>query len=485
MRTSNRCYQNSKWRTAITGGVKAFLTLFFLIFLATKSTAQINIDGDPSDWCNTLATQPIKAYVPDPRGNGVLDNQFTQGSKDFMPAGELRWEIGQTKAKNDIANAAATLIGCTLYFAGDRTSNNGDAQIGFWFYLNGTGPVTQPDGTKNFAPEHSIGDLLILADFTGGGRNATVTVYRWVGTGGNVAGSNGTLATTNIVGEVAENNSIVYPVPSCFSNFPAANYDINTFYEGKIDLCSLNLTNLCFSSFLLEARSSQEITASLDDFVAGSFNAKPQQPTVEGATRCGAGSVTLNADCSGAGVRWYTAPSGGSPVFTGASYTTEVTETKTFYVTCFNTIGNSICESDRVPVTATVNANPTANAGPDQAKCQTAPSGPTSFTLAGTAANGTTSWSQTASTGTASATIATPGSLTSGVSVSGIGTVTLTLTTTSENCGTATDVVVLTVNANPTANAGPDQAKCQTAPSGPTSFTLAGTAANGTTSWSQ
>jgi hypothetical protein len=84
MRTSLRCNQNSKWRTAMTGGVKAFLTLFLLIFLTTKLTAQITIDGDPGDWCNTLATQPIKALVTDPRGNGVLDNQFTQGSKDFM-----------------------------------------------------------------------------------------------------------------------------------------------------------------------------------------------------------------------------------------------------------------------------------------------------------------------------------------------------------------------------------------------------------------
>jgi hypothetical protein len=138
-------------------------------------------------------------------------------------------------------------------------------------------------------------------------------------------------------------------------------------------------------------------------------------------------------------------------------------------------------------VVLTVNANPTANAGPDEVKCQTAPSGPTSFTLAGTAANGTSVWSVFASTGSAAATINSTGSLTSTVSVAGIGTVTLRLTNTSNatpSCGTVTDDVILTVNANPTANAGPDETKCQTAPSGPTAFTLAGTAANGTSVWS-
>ncbi|SHN21707.1 T9SS type A sorting domain-containing protein, partial [Flavobacterium xinjiangense] len=128
--------------------------------------------------------------------------------------------------------------------------------------------------------------------------------------------------------------------------------------------------------------------------------------------------------------------------------------------------------------------NNTNSAGLDQAKCQTAPSGPTSFTLAGTASGGTSAWSQVGQTGTAQATIATPSSLTSTVSVAGIGTVTLRLSTTS-NCGNPTDDVVLTVNANPTAAAGPDEAKCQTAPSGPTSFTLAGSASNGTSAWSQ
>src|SRR5436190_5958647 len=182
------------------------------------TAGKITIDGNPYDWSLTnLNTFPVHSYQLDAFGNGVVDSQFTEGSKDFFEAHDLAWSVSQTKAKNDIANGAAVLStsyidlnnvthnGSFLMFAGDRTSNNGDAQIGFWFYLNGTGPTTV-NGQNIFAPDHAVGDLLILADFTGGGRTANVTVYRWVGTGGDVANTGGTLHTTNCSGTVAENN---------------------------------------------------------------------------------------------------------------------------------------------------------------------------------------------------------------------------------------------------------------------------------------
>jgi hypothetical protein len=143
----------------------------------------ITVDGNPSDWYVGSAVRSIPTYkhIQDPFGNGVIDNQFTSGSKDITPALNQRWANGQTKAKNDIANAAVVLDGTTLYFAGDRTSTNGTAQIGFWFFKNGTGPIEDYPGAGQgyFSPERAVGDLLILSDFTGGGRYAAVTVYQW------------------------------------------------------------------------------------------------------------------------------------------------------------------------------------------------------------------------------------------------------------------------------------------------------------------
>ncbi len=78
-----------------------------------------------------------------------------------------------------------------------------------------------------------------------------------------------------------------------------------------------------------------------------------------GASRCGPGTLILNASSatSGATFNWYTASIGGSPIATGASYTTpSITITTIYYVSAVN----SGCEGDRIPVTATVNAGPVA-----------------------------------------------------------------------------------------------------------------------------
>lgn len=60
----------------------------------------------------------------------------------------------------------------------------------------------------------------------------------------------------------------------------------------------------------------------------------PADPTATSATRCGAGTVTLNATGSGSNeILWYTAPSGGTPVYTGSSYTTpSLSSTTSYYV---------------------------------------------------------------------------------------------------------------------------------------------------------
>ena len=125
----------------------------------------------------------------------------------------------------------------------------------------------------------------------------------------------------------------------------------------------------------------------------------------------------------------------------------------------------------------TVTGSPTAGAGPDQTKC--AEGATTAFTLAGTASNGTATWSVQSGP----VVIAHPSQLKSGATFTGSGTAVLKLTVTNPPCPDATDLVELKVNANPTADAGPDQTKC-VGEGGATSFTLAGVASNGTPTWS-
>ena len=252
------------------------LALALLGFHAPAAQAQIPgtfCDGNPADLANFQTTYPIHGYSLDPANAAAnTDNQFTQGSKDGSPISGWAWSSGSANAKGDLTNAGAALTGsnnCILRFFGDRTSNNGDASIGFWFFVS---PVsTNASGT--FSGTHTDGDLLILSDFTGGGTTPTITVYKWVN-GGLV------LQPANPAAYCADVNHVEYPVPAGLT-YTASNggkkYAPNLFYEGALDLCALGIAS-CFSTFLVETRNSQSITASLQDFALGSFNATPATP---------------------------------------------------------------------------------------------------------------------------------------------------------------------------------------------------------------
>jgi uncharacterized protein YjdB len=423
-----------------------FLLFFVTAFSSAELKAQITptIDGNPIEWNRALLTDnfnlfAVKKYAADAYGNGVVDNQFTEGSKDFFLANQLVWSISQTKAKNDIANGAAIIQDNILYFAGDRTSNNGDAQIGFWLYLNGTAPTTI-GGNNIFSPPHVDGDVLVLADFTGGGRNATVVIYQWY-SGANplppgtsiVPNTNGNLRTSTLVGTVAENNDGQYPIPTGWS-FPSATYDYNQFYEGQVNLTGLGFTgaNLCNATFLLETRSSQSITASLDDFVGGNFNITPPALILSGSSICigSTGTISSTTSQDGASYQLYNSadqPVGSIKIGDGSGLTwTDIAIGEDYYVVGIGTLPVCTSTSNEVDVTGIP--------GPDISN--------NSVCVGGTVdmgPNGT--WT---SSNTAVATVTNEGVVT-GVSA---GTATIRLT----NASGCYDEATITVNANPDIN---------------------------------
>ena len=82
-------------------------------------------------------------------------------------------------------------------------------------------------------------------------------------------------------------------------------------------------------------------------------NSIPSPPTTANVSRCGPGSVIINAS-SPETIYWFTEASGGSPVGTGIFYTTPIlTNSTTYYVET----GNN-CRSSRIPVQAIINSIP-------------------------------------------------------------------------------------------------------------------------------
>lgn len=100
--------------------------------------------------------------------------------------------------------------------------------------------------------------------------------------------------------------------------------------------------------------------------VTATVNAAPSSPVTSNASRCGTGVVTLNATSSST-INWYSASTGGTLLFTGASYTTpSLSATTTYYVEA-----NNGCPSARVAVQAIINSIPSVPVVTDGSRCGT------------------------------------------------------------------------------------------------------------------
>lgn len=112
---------------------------------------------------------------------------------------------------------------------------------------------------------------------------------------------------------------------------------------------SINVTTTYYAEAVNNGCSSIRIP------VQAIINAQPAPPIASGATRCGTGTLTLNALATET-IYWYSVPSGGSSIATGPSFTTpSISSTTTYYVE-----DGDNCRSNRIPVQATVVSNPTA-----------------------------------------------------------------------------------------------------------------------------
>ena len=261
-------------------------------------------DLDGADW-DTVVSDPrpiATSFKQDPPTAAGADNVFTiGGSKDDLDMTEWSWKLGNTPAKDDLTNAYAAAFtdgtDTVLYFGADRFANNGDSQIGFWFLqddvvlMDGKFKRYDPGTATYVLASHTVGDILVLSDFTGGGRISTITVYQWVGSGGD---TNGTLQEVTAGADCVDQSSSIVEVvcgtvntvstaaPWSFTpkfadrTWPGGgdHFPRGSFYEGGIVLNQLGLPVSvgCVSSFLVETRSSQSVDAQLKDFVLDGFD---------------------------------------------------------------------------------------------------------------------------------------------------------------------------------------------------------------------
>jgi uncharacterized repeat protein (TIGR01451 family) len=275
---------------------------------------QFQLDGNavddpgnpPDDWANHPGSDAF-VFITDPL-DAQDDDIFTGGgSKDINDTDEWAWTTGSVPDKDNIEHAYAALYDDIIYYGLDRFANNGDAQVGFWFFKNGLS--VNADGS--FSPNHAIGDLLVVSHFTNGGAVSTIELYEWVGSGGSdgtldLLGS-GVVCTGAPVDDqacaIANTDDETAPWDYTPKFGDEGVFPPGSFFEGGLDLNSVfDGQPPCFSSFLVETRSSQEVEAQLKDFASGDFNTcvPPEIETeVSDATIDLGGSVTDTATLSG------------------------------------------------------------------------------------------------------------------------------------------------------------------------------------------
>src|SRR5262249_49169140 len=134
----------------------------------------------------------------------------------------------------------------------------------------GQDPDTLTNGGHPFIGTHTDGDILLVSDFSEGGSFSTVKIFRWTGddsTGSLVPVTVDPAGTTfEIVNSAAESGPWVF-TNKAGQTSPAA----GEFLEEGVDLTALGLQG-GFSAFLAETRSAESPTATLSDFVIGTFS---------------------------------------------------------------------------------------------------------------------------------------------------------------------------------------------------------------------
>lgn len=215
---------------------------------------------------------------------------FATGSKDTLPI-TPGWECNfdnNVNSKVDIMNAYAlaytdpTTDDEILYFGLERNTNTGDANVAFWF-LQDEVACSSSGGAAPFTGDHQNGDLLVVSAFTNGGDVSNVDVYEWVG-----EPDNGHLDPNPVItggadcrdepaGPPPDDACGIVNLENITTPWPTANFrdGVGTtlrsteFYEGGVNLTANELGGKCFTTFLADTRSSQELNATLFDFSLG------------------------------------------------------------------------------------------------------------------------------------------------------------------------------------------------------------------------
>ncbi|GAB3202271.1 hypothetical protein ABID22_002610 [Pontibacter aydingkolensis] len=367
-------------------------------------------------------------------------------------------------------SATVTLNGSTTFCSGGSvtlSANKAPAGQTYsyeWFKDNTSVVGTEADLTVSAAGDYKVVITNELEDCSLTSDNIGVTVLSQptaLVTSGSETKCIGTGNTTtfSIAGDFSGGNAQWI---SSNGNFVISNASYNT-ATGKAT-ATVTATGTGTAGVTLRTTNTTAACNTASSSITLTVNPLPSAviTTTTPTTFCTGGSVVLSAPVGNNSYQWF---NGASAIpnatdqqytaTTAGNYTVRVTDNTT---TCVATTATATTVTvNPQPVVSSASANPAA-------KC-VGEGNITSFSLTGAVANGNPSWSVVGATGGASVSnISSPNTLSTDVTVAGVGTVTMRLTSSSNvaSCNDATRDVTLTVHPYPIANAGPDLELCST-----------------------
>ena len=266
------------------------------------------------------------------------DTTYATGSKDTLDITNGGWQCNHdnnVNSKIDIMNtyAASYKIPAgqanagdkVLYFAMEKNKNNGTNDVGFWF-LRGNADCSAPSGHQNWTGSpHTVGDVLVVSEFTSGGGVSSIFAYRWVGgstplvqiaaaSGGasdcKTALAGDTICATTNSGAKQFSGNITTPWLTSDATLGVGHTVVPPdFFEGGIDITrafqgSGSTAPSCFNTTVGDTRSSTSLTATLFDYARGTLGECTVKltttPSTTSTTLAGTGAVTDTANLVGA-----------------------------------------------------------------------------------------------------------------------------------------------------------------------------------------
>ncbi|MBS1571103.1 MAG: T9SS type A sorting domain-containing protein [Bacteroidetes bacterium] len=257
----------------------------------------------------------------------------------------------------------------------------------------GTGSVTigatPNSGTVKWYNASTGGTLLYTGNsFTTPSISTTTTYYAEAYNGCTASTRTAVVATINTIPTITANNvESCGPASLTLTANPSAGtvkwYDAAT---GGTELgtgTTYTTPNIITTTtYYAETTSSQGCT-SVRIPVSAVIKPIPVITATSPATRCGSGQVTVSATADIGTVYWYDAQTGGNLLYTGSSWTLNVSNTTTYWVSATQ----NGCTSTRTAVVITINNVPTISTTTPASICNSG-----SATISATASSGNINW---------------------------------------------------------------------------------------------